>query len=171
MARPSSLAFYFPRLWALFGRNTYQWHSKGARWRHAPWGTDFGGAPAHFFQSFKTHFKQKFRPTLLKNAYFLEKDVKFAHWPPAAGVSAPRPPCCYSRLLLQLCQSSFLALNALYCLQKRTNFASLKFLQLFFTSNSIIFVGRGRKNISCPRAQCALATPLTLIQQCCFKRH
>jgi len=48
---------------------------------------------------------------MLKNAYFYEKSVKIAsafwggpnsRWPPAAGGSAPRPPRCYSRLLLQL---------------------------------------------------------------------
>jgi len=27
--------------------------------------------------------------------------------PPAAGGSGPRPPCCYSRLLLQLCRVCF----------------------------------------------------------------
>jgi len=39
-------------------------------------------------------------------------------------------------------------------------------LQLFFTSNSVGFVDKGRKNISCPRAQGNLATPLcfTLLQ-------
>jgi len=96
---------------------------------------------------------------MLKNAYFLEKDVKNRF---SVGSSAPRPPRCYSRLLLQLCQSSFLALKAVYYLQQRINFASSKFLQLFFTSNSVVFVGRGRKNISCPRAQGTLATPLDL---------
>jgi len=33
-------------------------------------------------------------------------------------------------------------------------------LHLFFSSNSAVFMTRGRKNISCPRAQCTLATPL-----------
>jgi len=33
-------------------------------------------------------------------------------------------------------------------------------LQLFFTSNSVVFVDRGRKNIFCLRAQGTLATPL-----------
>jgi len=60
---------------------------------------------------------------------------------------------------------SFLALNALYCLQKRTNFASSKILQLFFISNSVVFVSRGRKNIFCPRAQGTLAMPLVMYFQ------
>jgi len=30
-----------------------QWRSK---WGHAPWGAGFGGASAHFLQSFKTAF-------------------------------------------------------------------------------------------------------------------
>jgi len=98
---------------------------------------------------------------------FLEKDVKI--------VSASPP-------TVTTCSSSFLALNAVYYLQKRTNFACSKFLQLFFTSNSVAFVDRGRKNISlfftsnsvafvdrgrknisCPRAQGTLATPLPAV--------
>jgi len=39
-------------------------------------------------------------------------------------------------------------------------FASSALLHLFFTSNSVVFIDRGRKNISCPRAQDTLATPL-----------
>jgi len=53
-------------------------------------------------------------------------------------------------------------------LKKEQNNSSGKFyivssalLQQFFTSNSAVFVDRGRKNISCPRAQDTLAdTPL-----------
>jgi len=33
-------------------------------------------------------------------------------------------------------------------------------LHLFFSSNSVVFVDRRRNNISCPRAQGTLATPL-----------
>jgi len=33
-------------------------------------------------------------------------------------------------------------------------------LSNFFTSNSVVFVDRGGKNISCPRVQDTLATPL-----------
>jgi len=39
-------------------------------------------------------------------------------------------------------------------------FSSSVLLHLFFTSNSVIFVDRGRKIIPCPRAQGTLATPL-----------
>jgi len=39
-------------------------------------------------------------------------------------------------------------------------FASSALLRLFYTSTSVVFVDRGRKNISCPRAQNTLATPL-----------
>jgi len=54
---------------------------------------------------------------MLKNAYFLEKNVKISlsvgggapnpRLPSAAGNFAPRPPRCYSRLLLQLCRVYF----------------------------------------------------------------
>jgi len=65
-------------------------------------------------------------------------------------------------LLLQLSQSLFLALNAVYYPLKKTIFVSSKLLHLFFTSIKlcIVFVDKGRKNISCPRAQGTLATPL-----------
>jgi len=46
-------------------------------------------------------------------------------------------------------------------LKKRTNFASSKLLRLFFTLNSVVFLDRERKNISCPRAQGTLVTPLS----------
>jgi len=39
-------------------------------------------------------------------------------------------------------------------------FASSALLHLFFNSISVSFVEGGRKNISCPRAQGSLATPL-----------
>jgi len=39
-------------------------------------------------------------------------------------------------------------------------FASSALSHLFFTSNSVVFVDRGRKIIPCPRAQGTLATPL-----------
>jgi len=100
---------------------------------------------------------------VLKNAYFLEKDVKdclsvdgsaperplvSGGW----GLRSKTPALLLPPTIITL-SSSFLALNTLYCLQKRTILASSKFLQLFFTSNSVVFVGRGRKNISFPRAQ------------------
>jgi len=39
-------------------------------------------------------------------------------------------------------------------------FASSALLNLFFISNTVVFVDGGRKNISCSRAQGTLATPL-----------
>jgi len=39
-------------------------------------------------------------------------------------------------------------------------FASFALLHLFFTLNFVVFVDGGRKNISCPRSQSTLATPL-----------
>jgi len=48
---------------------------------------------------------------------------------------------------------------------KCSAFASFALLHLFFNLNSVSFVERGRKNISCPRAQGTLATPLCLSGQ------
>jgi len=42
-------------------------------------------------------------------------------------------------------------------------FSFLRTSALFSISNSIVFVDRGRKNISYPRAQAALATPLFVL--------
>jgi len=39
----------------------------------------------------------------------------------------------------------------LFPFKKRTNFASLKFLQLFFTSNSVVFVGQGAQKYFLPQ--------------------
>jgi len=79
---------------------------------------------------------------------FLEKDVKNRF---SVGGSAPEPllasggwglrPQTPALLLLPTIttlSNSFLALIAVYYLQ-RTNFASSKFLLLFFTSNSVVF--------------------------------
>jgi len=38
----------------------------------------------------------------------------------------------------------------------------LQLLHLFFVSNSVVFVNRGHKNDSCPKAQGILATPLLI---------
>jgi len=92
---------------------------------------------------------------MLKNAYFFE-DVKNRF---NIGGSVSELPLLLPPTITTL-SSSFLTLNAVYYLQKRAKFASSKFIQLFFTSNSVVFVGRGRKNISCPKAQGTLATPL-----------
>jgi len=114
---------------------------------------------------------------MLKNTYFYEKCKNRLgvggfdpETPLASGVWGQSPQT--STLLLQpivtTLSSSFLALNAFYYLKKNNNcskcsaFASFALLHLFFTSNSVVFVDRGRKNVSCSRAQSKLATPLAL---------
>jgi len=49
-----------------------------------------------------------------------------------------------------------------YC--KCSAFASSALLHLSFYSNPVSFVEGERKNISCPRAQGTLATPLVIIK-------
>jgi len=109
---------------------------------------------------------------MLKNAYFYGKKCK--NW-----LSAPEPPLApggwelrpQTPALLLLpnvttLSGSFLALSAFYYEQKEKNnysTSAFAFLHLFFTSNSVVFVNGGRKNVSCPRAQGTLATPLVLI--------
>jgi len=82
----------------------------------------------------KRVLSKNFDQYMLKNTIFLKKDAKNR---PSVGGSAPEPP------LLPV--------------------AGSKFWLLFFTSNSVVFVDRGRKNISCPRAQDTLAPPLIII--------
>jgi len=91
--------------------------------------------------------------------------------PPAAGsVRVVTSAFCYNFV------QSFLALNAFYP-SYMVNITAVnvllvfllltRFLHLFFTSNSIVFVDRGRKNFPCPRAQGTVATPLLSdIQNC-----
>jgi len=98
---------------------------------------------------------------MLINMCFLEKDVEnrlsvggSAAEPPLASGGwglRPQTPALLLSSTITTLSSSFLALNAVYCLQKSTNFASSKFLQLFFTSNSVVFVDRRRKDISLRR--------------------
>jgi len=92
---------------------------------------------------------------LKTDAYFLEKDVRNrlsvggpAPEPPLASGGwglGPQTPALFLSPTITTLSSSFLALNAVYYLQKRTNFASSKFLQLFSTSNSIVLLARAAK--------------------------
>jgi len=115
---------------------------------------------------------------MLKNEYFLEKTVKNC----LSVGPAPEPsfasggwwlrsqtPAFLLSLIVTALSSTFLALNMFYSPQKEQNcyskcsvFVSSILLHLFFISNSVIFIERGRKYISCPRAQGTLATPLLL---------
>jgi len=64
--------------------------------------------------------------------------------------------------------SSFLVLNVFYYPKKKNKittvnmfcFCFFRTFHLLLTSNSAVFVDRGSKNISCPRTQGTLATPL-----------
>jgi len=52
---------------------------------------------------------------------------------------------------------------------KCSGFASFALLHLFFISNSVVFGGDGRKNISCPRTHGTLATTLLGENTCPFQ--
>jgi len=126
--------------------------------RRRPW-----GAPAHFLHSFKNNNQKLSRnldQSMLKNACFLEKIVKNRL---CVGGSAPEPPLPPDpRIVILAYYYNFVK----FIFSTKCSLLSLskeQFLQLFFTSNSIVFVDRGRKNIFCPRAQDTLATPLSLI--------
>jgi len=110
---------------------------------------------------------------MLKNAYFFGKNCKNCHsvrWSALEPTfvsgnwgSASRPPRWIPAYYYNFIEFVFIA-NMRFNLQKWTKLTHssvlLLLLQHFFTSNSIVFVERGRKNISCPRAQGTLATPL-----------
>jgi len=67
-----------------------QWRSREvSKRRHAPRGTVLGSVSAHFTQTLKLVFQQKFRPNVPKNAHFLEKGCKIAAEPEG---SVPEPP-------------------------------------------------------------------------------
>jgi len=95
---------------------------------------------------------------MLKNAYFLEKDVKKSpqsRGPPEPSLTSggwelrPQNSALLFSPTITTLSSSVLALNSVYYF-KRTNFASFNFLQLFFTSNSVVFVDRGAKIFLAP---------------------
>jgi len=75
---------------------------------------------------------------MLKNAYFLEKDVKN---------------CNFIKFFFST-KCRVISLNEEHSLL-------LPIFAPIFNFNSVVFVDRGRKNISCPRAQDTLATPLS----------
>jgi len=135
-------------------------------------GASLQGSLAHFLQSLKMRFKQKFKPVFLKNAYFLKQnrfsvegsasESSFASvdWRLRSRIVTPT----YYYNFVEFVSTSVLnafhypkkvsAVNGLFLLL-------LHILHLFFTSNSVVFVDGMRNSISCPRAQGTLATPLT----------
>jgi len=98
---------------------------------------------------------------MLKNAYFLEKDVKNRL---SVGSSALESPLATPALLLLptviTLSSSFLALNTVYSLKKKNKFRFFKIFEAIFHFKLCSFCWQVRKNISCPRAQDTLTTPL-----------
>jgi len=81
----------------------------GGNWGHAPWGAGSGRASTHFIQPYKNAFFSIIQTEMyLKLRIFWKKSCKIvaasgalppnSRWPPAAGDSASRPPCCSSRL-------------------------------------------------------------------------
>jgi len=105
--------------------------------------------------------------TMPKNAYFSEKRCKIAtesrlHPQTPVGLWGLRPPCCYYRIITLF--RSFLTLTAFFSHLKKNgittvNVLLLLLLHLFFTSNFVTYL-----NISYPRAQVTLATPLVAEQ-------
>jgi len=129
-----------------------------------PW-----GASAHFLQSFKNVFKAEISTKMcLKMRILGEITVKFFSasglrpsnpcLPSTAGGSAPRPPRCYSRLLLQTLYSSILTHHAFYCSLKEEIITIVNvlllllshFLHLFFTLNSVVCVEGGARIFLAP---------------------
>jgi len=111
---------------------------------------------------------------MFKNVHFFEKTCKNRF---KVGGSASETHTQTTALLLlspiSSLSSVFLTLNLFYYPETRKNdhskcssFSSFTLLHLFFTSNTVIFVDVGGRNISCPRAQGTLATLLNLSYEC-----
>jgi len=114
---------------------------------------------------------------MLEDAYFLEKTINIASAsgaPPSNLRLLSAALRCYFCLLLQLCRVYFYTAKCgLLPLKKNkittVNVLLLLLLHLFFTLNSVVFIDRWRKNISCPRAQhpsYATARYSTAVQYC-----
>jgi len=100
---------------------------------------------------------------MLKNACFLEKNVKIVSASGAPPLNARLIPAYYYNFVEFVFSAKCTVIPLTkepsnYC--KCSTFASSALLHLIFNSNSLSFVERGRKNISCSRAQGTLATPL-----------
>jgi len=85
--------------------------------------------------------------------------------PPAAEASPPDPRFITTTYCNNYIKFGLRIINIILKKSKITTenvliFASSVLLHLIFTSNSVVFVDGRRKNISCPRAQGTLATPL-----------
>jgi len=164
--RPINLSVFYSIQWRIKGGGGVR---GGTRLGARPLGTQ-----QHIFSS---HLK-----VCLKMRIIMEKSVKIVSasgapplnscWPPVAVGSAPRPPRCYSLLLLPVVEFVYSTQMRFIAYEKEKNIcskcstvASFALLHLSFTSNSVVCVDGGRKNVSCPRAQGTLATPLTVHQQ------
>jgi len=83
--------------------------------------------------------------------------------PPAAGGLAPRPrvviPTCYYNSIEFVSRAKCILFRSK---KNQVTTANVLPWHLFLIHNSVGFVEGGRKNISCPRAQGTLATPLYL---------
>jgi len=147
-----------------------QWHSNGANGGTRPGAQALGTHKHNFCSHLKTHFKQKFRTKYAEKCVFFGKRCKKSSQrlrpqtpvclrpmgdpPPDSHVVTPA----YHYNFVKFISSTKVGLLP----SKKNKFCIFQILQLFFTSNSVVFVDRWRKNISCSRAQGTLATPLPL---------
>jgi len=108
---------------------------------------------------------------MLNNAYFLEKTVKDRPFDSGGWGLSPQNSALWLLPTITALSSSFLALNAFCNLQKKNKITTVNDLFLllphFFTYFSLqtlyFLLTGGGKNISCPKAQDTLVTPLILI--------
>jgi len=150
-----------------------QWRGKGGgdTCGHAPRSVGFGGASSDFLQSFKNGIEAEMLIKIcLKMRTFWKKTVKIAaaSGTPPSNLRLTSPgvvtPAYYLQLAaIKLC--SFVG-NAFYCNSKKRTTTVNILLLLLRTFASIFhfkfcnFCWLGCKNISCPQALGALATPL-----------
>jgi len=119
------------------------------------------GASGGFAVILNVFLSRNLDQSMLKMRIFWEKTVKFV-WAPPPDFHVVTSTYYYnfvefiSSAKCILFHSKKEASNCCKC----SAFASSTLLHLFFTSNSVSLVEGERKNISCPKAQGTLATPL-----------
>jgi len=105
---------------------------------------------------------------MLKNAYFLEKTIKIVS---SSGDPPPDPrvvtPVYYCNFVEFISSGKCILFRSKKKQVTTANVLPLllsHFFTYFFYSNSVSFVEEGHKNISCPRSQGTLATPLQQVR-------
>jgi len=136
-----------------------------------------------FCSHLKTHFKHNFDQSMLKNAYFFEKDVK--NCKSIGGSALPTPPNPVGLRRLENPTPDLRVVTSAYYYNfvkfissikfgllpsKKKKFCIFQIFAVIFHFKLCNFFDRRRKNISCPRAQGTLAIRHCILSLVFFRK-